>query len=93
VNRDFFVLYSGSGFYKLLKKLPTKRLRLNADPFQDKHSKDNDLPFWRGTVVGVDMTLDQTKEFSLLLKALRQTYSSAIRERRKARYKSPRFIP
>ena len=93
VNRDFFILYSGNGFYKLLKKVPVKRLRLNADPFQDKHSKDNDLPFWQGTVVGVDMTLDQTKEFSLLLKAVRQTYSSAIRERRKARYKKPQFIP
>ena len=93
VNRDFFVIYSGSGFYKLLKKKSTNRLRLSADPFQDKHSKGNDFPFWRGTVVGVDITLDQTREFSLLLSAIRKTYSSAVRERRKARYKKPRFIP
>lgn len=93
VNRDFFILYSGNGFYKLLKKAPAKRLRLNADPFKDKHSKDNNFPFWRGTVVGVDITLDQTREFSLLLKTMRQTYSSAVRERRRARYRRPQFIP
>src|SRR3989338_3491889 len=93
VNRDFFVIYSGNGLYKLLKKTSTHRLRLNADPFKDKHSKANDLPFWRGTVVGVDITLDQTREFSLLLSEIRKTYSSAVRERKKARYKKARFIP
>lgn len=93
VNRDFFVIYSGNGLYKLLKKTSTHRLRLNADPFQDKHSKDNDFPFWRGTAVGVDITLDQTREFSLLLSEIRKTYSSAVRERKRGRYKKPRFIP
>lgn len=91
VNRDFFVIYSGSGFYKLLKKSSSRMSRLNADPFQDRHSKSGDLPYWRGTVVGVDITLDQTKEFSMLLEAIRETYGTAVRERRQARYKRPRF--
>lgn len=91
VNRDFFVVYSGSGFYKLLKKPPTKRLHLNADPFRDRHSKKEDLPLWHGTLVGVDITLDQTEEFSLLLDAIRKTYGTAIRERKMAKYKKPRF--
>jgi len=92
VNRDFFVIYSGKGFYKLLKKHSTVRLSLNADPFVDRHSKENNFPFWQGTLVGVDITLDQTKEFSLLLDAIRKTYSTAVRERRKARYKKARFV-
>lgn len=92
VNRDFFVIYSGSGFYKLLKKPSTSRLSLNADPFKDRHSKEGDMPFWQGTVVGVDITLDKTEEFSLLLDAIRKTYSTAVRERKKARYKKARFI-
>lgn len=92
VNRDFFVIYSGDSFYKLLKKFPSQKLRLNADPFQDRHSKDDDLPFWQGTVVGVDITLHQTKEFSLLLDAIRKTYSTAVKDRRKARYKKARFV-
>ena len=91
VNKDFFVIYSGGGFYKLLKKRTGKNRRLNADPFADRHSASGDMPVWRGTVVGVDITLDQTEELSLLLDAIRETYSSAIRERRKERRKKPRF--
>lgn len=91
VNKDFFVIYSGNGFYKLLKKNPTRSRRLNADPFTDRHSGSAGMPAWQGTVVGVDITLDQTEEFSLLLDAIRDTYSSAVRERRKERHKKPRF--
>lgn len=92
VNRDFFIIYSGNGFYKLLKIPHAVRARLNADPFRDRHSKDSDLPFWHGTVVGVDITLDRTEEFSLLLDAIRKTYTMAMRERKKERYRKPRFI-
>ena len=91
VNRDFFVIYSGAGFYKLLKKKTVRRPRLNADPFDDRHSASSDMPAWPGTVVGVDITLDQTEEFSRLLDDIRDTYSSAVRERRQERHKKPRF--
>lgn len=92
VNRDFFVLYSGKGFYKLLTKPEGKRMRLHADPFEDRHSKEGDYPNWNGTLVGVDITLDQTREFTQLLDAVRETYSSAVRERRRERRRRPRFI-
>jgi len=92
VNRDFFIIYSGNAFYKLLRRLPTSRLRLRADPFQERHSTDDKLPYWRGTVVGIDINLDQTEEFSILLDAIQKTYTSAVRERRKTRYRKPRFI-
>ncbi len=91
VNRDFFVIYSGRGFYKLLKKSQARHGRLNADPFLDRHSESADMPPWSGTLVGVDITLDRTEEFSLLLDAIRDTYGAAVRERRKERYRKPRF--
>lgn len=92
INRDFFILYSGSALYKLLKKPAGTRPRLHADPFKDKHSQEENLPVWRGTVVGADITLDQTAEFSALLDAIGATYREAVRDRVKARYKKPRFI-
>jgi anti-sigma regulatory factor (Ser/Thr protein kinase) len=91
VNRDFFMIYSGKGFYKLLKNNPGKRRRLHADPFIDRHTVSADMPVWPGTVVGVDITLDQTAEFSSLLDAIRDTYSSAVRQRRQEHRKKPRF--
>ncbi|MCX5750519.1 MAG: hypothetical protein NT099_02420 [Candidatus Saganbacteria bacterium] len=92
VNRDFFVIYSGSGFYKLLKKTSRVRPQLNANPEKDRHSESDEMPFWHGTIVGIDISLNQTEEFSLLLDAIRKTYSTALKERRKSRYRKPRFI-
>ncbi len=91
VNNDFFVIYSGTGMYKLLKRKGPK-IKLHADPFDDRHSKSNDLPNWQGTVVGIDLSLDTTQEFSLLLKLLGETLSKAIKERKKEQYKKPKFI-
>lgn len=94
VGRDYFVLYSGTAFYKLLKR--DKRLkgfpRLHPNPRQDRHAEANDLPCFPGTVVAVDISLDQTLEFQALLGAIRTAYTSAVRERKKQRYKTPRFI-
>ena len=74
VNRDLFVIYSGNGFYKLLKKSIGAGISLHADPFDDRHSKGDGYPRWPGTVVGVDITLDQTRDFRVLLTALRKAF-------------------
>lgn len=88
VNRDFFMIYSGNAMYKLLKN---NKKELYADPFKDRHSAGEDFPFWKGTAVGIDISLDATKEFSDLLDMIRQTYIQTVRERKKEKYKA-RFI-
>ena len=91
VNRDFFMIYSGNAMYKLLKSKPGKS-KLYADPFADKHSSGENFPLWRGTAVGVDISLNETKEFSNLLDLIREVYSKTVRERKRAKYKKPKFI-
>lgn len=90
VNKDFFVIYSGKAMYKLLKR-KGKRIVLHANPFEDRHSKRDDLPSWAGTAVGIDLSLDTTQEFSLLLKLINETYNQAIKDRKKAKHKNPQF--
>ena len=91
VNKDFFVIYSGKAMYKLLKR-KGKKIVLHADPLDDRHSKRNDLPSWKGTAVGIDLSLDTTQEFSLLLRLINETYNQAIRDRKKAKHKKAQFI-
>ena len=81
LNNDFFVIYSGRALYKLLKR-KSKKLTLHADPYKDRHSTKDNLPNFEGTVVGIDMSLDNVQEFSLLLKLLNKTMSEAIKERK-----------
>jgi anti-sigma regulatory factor (Ser/Thr protein kinase) len=91
-NRDQMVVYSGSCLYKLLPRT-TSDLALNVDPFNDHHSKTDDLPYWQGTCVGIDMTLNPTIEFNTVMDLLRKTYAEAIRDRKKAsKLKRPRFV-
>lgn len=90
VNHDFFMIYSGNTMYKLLIKHDGKLL---ADPFDDRHSVKEDYPYFKGTAVGVDISLDNNKEFSELLSLIRTIYSNTVRDRKKSRYKKrPQFI-
>lgn len=93
INRDFFMIYSGNALYKLLKSKPDKKyIALHGDPFEDRHSKGEDYPYWQGTVVGIDISLGRTKEFSVLLDIIRETYIKTVKERKKEKYRKPRFI-
>lgn len=79
--------------YKLLKRRKKKpEIILYADPLKDRHSSREDLPKWQGTIVGIDISLDNTAEFTNLLDYIRDTYSKAVRERKKQRYRLPKFI-
>ncbi len=91
-NKNFFILYSGTGMYKLLKRKSDKVV-LHANPTIDRHSENNTLPKWQGTVIGIDISLDSTNEFTFLLDLIRDTYSKAVRERRNQKYRAQaRFI-
>jgi len=93
MGRDYFMIYSGKGVYRLLKRRPSKKLPpLFADPQKDKHAETNDAAFFQGTLVAVDISLDNTQQFSALLSVIRSTYTQAVKERRKAIYKRPKFI-
>lgn len=91
VNRNYFVIYSGNAMYKLLKAKGEKA-HLWTDPFRDRHSKREDLPYWQGTVVGVDISLGDNQTFSELLGTISQAFSKSIRERKKDYYRKARFI-
>lgn len=91
INQDLFVIYSGNSLYKLLKE---KRVpvQLYSSPLEDRHTIDEDVPIWPGTVVGIDMKLDENRAFTELLDSIREVYTATVRERRSKQYKKPKFI-
>ncbi len=93
ITRNYFVIYSGSAEYTLLKH--KKRIkgmpRLYVDPTRDPHNENNIAPNFQGTVVAVDISLDETTEFNDLLSSIGAAYDKAIRERKRVKYKKPIF--
>ncbi|HEX8931770.1 MAG TPA: hypothetical protein VF810_01295, partial [Patescibacteria group bacterium] len=93
ITRSYFVIYSGSAEYSLLKyDKRVKSPRLYADPNRDPHSETNKVPSFQGTLVAVDISLDETQELNELLASIGEVYDKAIRERKRERYRKPRFI-
>ena len=92
INRDFFIIYSGNTLYKLLREKKTNKVSLYSDPLDDKHTKDMTMPSWFGTVVGVDISFRRTEESKTPPYHITDTYTQSLRERKKIKYKKPRFI-
>lgn len=92
VNRDYFMIYSGDAMYKLHMAPKRKKIRFYPDAFKEKHKRMQNLPFWRGTVVGINITLNQTQEFDSLIRILLDILPQAISERNREKYKLPKFI-
>jgi anti-sigma regulatory factor (Ser/Thr protein kinase) len=91
VSRNYFVVYSGSGLFKLLKGPRNEQPRLFSDPASDSATRESDLPFWPGTAIGIDINVGAHEQFAQLLADIRRAYSLDVSDRRKARYRQPRF--
>ncbi len=92
VNRNFFMIYSGDAMYKLKKTPAKKEIVLYPDSTKDPCSLREGLPYWQGTVVGIDISLAINEPFSVLLSKLRKAYSLDVKKRRKEKYKKAIFI-
>jgi len=88
---NFFFIYSGNTSYKLLRQQKSRNL-LYTDPFAEGNSRSSDLPYWQGTAIGIDISVDETREFAGLLKLIRQSYQIGVKsEQRKKYYEGVRF--
>lgn len=93
VSRDFFLIYSGDAFFKLLKTKPEYYVQLFADPVLDKSNfKSKGLPYWQGTAVGIDISMDVNQDFDDLLEMIRSAYHLDVKQSNKEKYKKPRFL-
>ena len=92
VTRNYFVVYSGTGVYKLLKRRPdVQSIRLNSNQDKDRNAQLGNAPEFQGTLIAIDISVEKIKEFASLLELIRNAYFTALKARKEERYK-PRFI-
>ncbi len=89
-SSDYFNIISGDKMFKLQQR-GTKPVKLQANPFDDRHLIMN-TPQWKGVAIGVDISLDQTDEFTSLLDVIYKFYAKDVNGQKKEKYKKPKFI-
>jgi anti-sigma regulatory factor (Ser/Thr protein kinase) len=95
LTRNAFVVYSGDAMFKLTKGSGAQTPKLFVDPESDPHrlwTAADGLPDWEGTVVAIDLAVDNSIEFDELLTEIGAAYDIGLRLRRRRYYKTPRFI-
>ena len=91
--RSYFSIYSGNAAYTLLKtRTDQKTPKLIANPFLEHNALTTSAPRFDGTLVAIDIALDNTKEFNELLEEIGDVYENAVIERRRANMRKPNFI-
>lgn len=88
-SKHKFVVDSDDAMFKL-RRAAKGDVVLHPDPRNDVATWRAGLPWWPGTAVGIDLSIEKTIEFEQLLDQIRQSYFADVDDRRR-RYKAPRF--
>jgi len=91
LSRNRFFLYSGDSMFRLMQTRQRYAPQLQTDPRRDPHSFVK-APNWCGTVVGIDLNIEQGVEFSELLEQIRKAYFIDVKHK-KDFSKKIRFAP
>lgn len=92
-TRNYFLVYSGKAEYMLTKWDERIKPKIVADPFDEEYAFTDTAPDFHGTLVAVDISLDNaTTEFDELLHNISQAYDNAIRERKRRKFYTPNII-
>lgn len=90
-SRNHFLLYSGTALFKLLPTKAKQRIALHSDAADDHHTRREDMPNWRGTLVGIDLSIKQDIPFTSLMGLIRDVFSVDVKKQRKETYRKARF--
>ncbi|HEX4371495.1 MAG TPA: hypothetical protein VH019_09120 [Rhizomicrobium sp.] len=80
-SQNMFLLYSGSAAYRLMRG-KGGQASLNPNPLNDHHKFATGLPHWPGTLVGIDINVQQGAAFADLLDQIRHAYRLDVKNRR-----------
>jgi anti-sigma regulatory factor (Ser/Thr protein kinase) len=90
-SRNHFVIYSGSAYFKLLPGKPDEKVEFHSDPEDDHCRIRTDLPYFEGTLVGVDLDVDDNSAFRELAVKIGTAYQLGVKKNKKDYTKKIRF--
>lgn len=90
-TRNHFIIYSGDAYFKLRAKPTSVPIRFAADPKDDFATIKNNLPFFQGTLVGIDVHIEDAEAFNQLIDRIGNAYRISVKKSKKDFYDRIRF--
>ena len=89
-TRNHFLIYSGDSYFKL-RTAPSGTTTFNPNPVDDVSTIKDALPFFNGTLIGIDLSIDDTEAFNNLIKRIGEVYQLSVKKAKKNYYKKIKF--
>ena len=90
-TRNHFLIYSGESYFKLKLTPQNHDIKFNADPNVDFGSLKDNLPYFHGTLVGIDINITNDEAFNKLIENIGKTYTLSVKKTKKDYYKRINF--
>ncbi|MGA2171929.1 MAG: ATP-binding protein [Sedimentisphaerales bacterium] len=90
-TRNHFLIYSGDSYFKLRTRPSSEEIHFNANPEDDYATIKDSLPVFHGTVVGIDIHIEDTTAFNKLMQMIGDSYRASLNKMKKDYYKRIKF--
>ena len=90
-TRNHFLIYSGDSYFKLRTRPSSKGIQFNANPEDDYATIKDSLPVFPGTVIGIDIHIEDTTAFNKLIQMIGDSYRASLNKMKKDYYKRIKF--
>lgn len=88
---NHFIIYSGDSYYKLRYSKNFSNEVFNPNPEDDFATIKENLPFFPGTLVGIDISIKDDSAFNNLIENIGQAYRLGVKKENKNFYKKIKF--
>lgn len=90
-TRNYFIIYSGDAYFKLRATPAGKRIQFNPDPKNDFKTVKENLPYFQGTLIGIDIYIEDTEAFNNLMTQIGNAYRLGVKKQKNDYYRRIRF--
>jgi anti-sigma regulatory factor (Ser/Thr protein kinase) len=90
-TRNLLVIYSGDASFKLRATPKRKPIQFYPDPRQDHKTVRDRLPYFQGTLIGIDIFIEDTETFNNLMVEIGAAYRLGVKKQKKDYYKRISF--
>jgi anti-sigma regulatory factor (Ser/Thr protein kinase) len=90
-TRNHFLIYSGDAYFKLLATPKGQFVEFSGDPKKDFATIKEDLPYFHGTLVGMDIQIEDNEAFNNLMQRIGSAYQSNVKKSKKDYHKRIKF--